>query len=66
VAYVEPLLTWMWYHHDGAGDEADQDKQKKWQGILKTVCSKEVELVFIPLTVAEHWTLLVLQSPCSP
>ncbi len=58
VAYVDPLLTWMWYHHDGAGEEADQVLQRKWQALLKTVCSKEVELVLIPL----HWTLLVLQS----
>ena len=62
VAYLDPLLTWMWYHHDGIGEEADDDQKKKWQMILKTVCRKEVELVLIPLAVNEHWSLLVLES----
>ncbi len=62
MAYLDPLLTRMWYHHDGVGEEADQEFRKKWPAILKTAASKELELVLIPLNVAENWPLLALQS----
>ena len=60
VAYVDPQLTHSWYKHDGEGDEGDDMLKTKWRTILKAF-SGPVKVVLIPLTVGEHWTLLVLQ-----
>ena len=61
VEYVDPQLLWAWVNHDGEGEEGERCEQLKWRAMWQKVSRKGVKLILMPLTVSEHWTLLVVQ-----
>ena len=61
IEYIDPQLMWAWVNHDGEGEEGERDQQLKWRAMWQKLSRKGVKLMLMPLTVSDHWTLLVVQ-----